>query len=118
MTFKNLKKFLVPPVAIYGVIFLFISFLIGMKADAEAFWVYLVSLAILISGLYIATNSIKPTNTNEGLKLGMIWLIILIILDVILTVPFTGPEFFSSWHPYVSYLLAVAIPTFLSFREK
>lgn len=118
MDLNNLKKFLIPPVAIYAAIFLFISFLIGAKADAEALWVYAVSLAILVAGLYIATNYVKPKNAREGLKFGFVWLVGLVVFDFILTIPFTGPEFFSSWHPYVSYLLAVAVPALLASQKK
>lgn len=112
------KKYLIPPVAIYAAIFLFISALIGAKADVEAPWVYIVSLVILIVGLYIATNNVKPKNMQEGLRYGIVWLVVLVILDLILTLPFTGPEFYSNWTPYVSYALTVAIPTVLAAQKK
>jgi hypothetical protein len=118
MNLEILKKFLITPIAIYAVIFLFISALIGAKIDAQAPWVYIVSLAIAIAGLYIGTNYVKPKNMQEGLKFGVVWLVILIVLDLILTLPFTGPEFFSSWHPYVSYVLTLLIPTALPVIKK
>lgn len=117
MNLNDLKKYLIPPLAIYAAIFLFISFLIGAKADTQATWVYIVSLVIAVAGLYIATNYVKPKNMQEGLRFGIAWLVVLIILDLILTLPFTGPEFFRSWHPYVSYVLTMAIPTFLARKK-
>lgn len=118
MDLKNWKKFLLPPLALYAVIFLFISALVGAKFDAEATWVWLVSLAITIVGLYIATNYAKPKNSSEALKYSLVWLVILFILDLILTVPFTGIEYFSDWRSYLPYLLTLAIPAVLASQKK
>ena len=62
MNVRDWKKFLIPPIAIYAVIFLFISALIGAKIDAEALWVWIVNLGISVVGLYIATGYAKPTH--------------------------------------------------------
>lgn len=118
MKLADWKKYLIPPVAIYAVIFLFISALIGAKVDAQAAWVYVISLGIEIVGLYIATNYVKPKDMKEALMFGVAWLIVLFVLDLILTVPFTGTEFFSSWHPYFAYALTVVIPIFLASQKK
>lgn len=112
------KKLLLPPVAIYAVIFLFISALVGAKVNAEATWVWIVSLLITIAGLYLATNYVKPKNTQEGLKYGAIWLVILIILDLILTMPFTGAGYFSDWKSYIPYALTLVMPMILVGRNQ
>lgn len=107
------KKLVIPPVAIYAAVFLFISALIGFKIDQTATWVWVVTLVISILGLYIATRSTKPGSWQQGLKYGSVWLVILIILDLVLTVPFTGLSYFSDWRSYLPYLLAIALPTLL-----
>lgn len=118
MKLTDWKKYLLPSVAIYAVIFLFISALIGAKIDAEAVWVWPVNLIISVVGLYIATNYVKPKTWQEGLKFGAVWVVILVILDLILTVPFTGSGYFSDWRSYVPYVLTLAVPTFLASQKK
>lgn len=117
MNLRDWKKFLIPPVAIYAVIFLFISALVGAKADTHAIWVWPVTLIISIVGLYIATNYVKPSSWKEGLKYGAVWVVILVILDLILTVPFTGSGYFSDWRSYVPYVLTLIIPTVLAKKS-
>src|SRR3990172_3625967 len=111
MKLRDWKKFLIPPVAIYAVIFLFISALVGAKINAEEVWVWIVNLGISIVGLYLATGYVKPKTWQDGLKYGAVWVVILFVLDIILTVPFTGQEYFSDWRSYVPYGLTLIIPT-------
>lgn len=117
MQLSDWKKLLIPPVAIYAVIFLFISALIGAKIDAEASWVWIVNLGISIVGLYLATNYVKPTNWRDGLKFGAVWVVVLVILDLLLTVPFTGTEYFSDWRSYIPYVLTLLLPTAIAYRS-
>lgn len=113
----NWKKMLVPAVAIYAVIFLFISALVGAGVDADATWVWVVSLAITIVGLAWATRYVKPATMQEGLKYGVAWLVVLVVLDLILTAPFAGWDYFSDWKSYIPYVLTVVIPTALAPRK-
>jgi hypothetical protein len=76
------KKFFIPPVAIYAVIFLFISVLVGAKMDADATWVWIVSLVITVVGLILATSCTKPSTAQVGLKYGVAWLVVFVVLDL------------------------------------
>ena len=116
MKIVDWKKYVIPPIAIYAAVFLFISALIGAKIDQHAAWVWIVTLAISIVGLYIATGYVKPKNWQEGAKYGVMWLVILFILDLILTLPFTGVGYFSDWRSYLPYVLTLAIPIVLAGR--
>ncbi len=109
----NWKRLVLPPVAIYAVIFLFISALIGAKISAEATWVWVVNLVITLVGLYLAVNYAKPKDLKQGLLYGVVWVVILFVLDLILTVPFTGWGYFSDWTSYVHYALTIVMPVFL-----
>lgn len=111
------KKFLIPPVAIYAVIFLFISALVGFKMDAEATWVWIASLVITIVGLVWATRYVKPATMQEGLKYGVVWLVVLVVLDLILTAQFAGWDYFSDWRSYIPYVLTIVIPAALAPRK-
>lgn len=116
MKLSEWRKYLIPPVAIYAVIFLFISALIGAKVDAEAAWVWVVSLGISVAGLYIATKYVKPVNMQAGLKYGVVWLLVLFILDLVLTLPF-AKDYFSDWRSYIPYVLTLALPAILSKKS-
>jgi len=109
----NWKKLVLPPVAIYAVIFLFISALIGAKIATDAVWVIVVDLAITVVGLYLATRYAKPKDIKQGLIYGLVWVVIFFILDLILTVPFTGMGYFSNWQTYAVYGLTLLMPTLL-----
>lgn len=110
--FMNWKKFVLPPLAIYAVIFLFISALVGANIDQHATWVWVVSIIISIVGLFFAANFAKPKNWKGGLIYGVVWLVIFFVLDLILTVPFTGWGYFSDPRSYLPYVLTLLIPTF------
>jgi len=107
------KKFIIYPVAIYVVIYLFICVLVGMKVPTNATWVWIVTLLITIIGLYLATRYAKPKNIKEGLYYGLVWLAIFFVLDLILTRPFTGWAYFSSWKTWLVYALALLMPVLL-----
>ncbi len=109
----NWKKLILAPVAIYAVIFLFISVLVGAKANTEATWVWIITTIITIVGLYLAVNFTNPQNFKEGLIYGLVWVVILVVLDLILTIPFTGAEYFSSWKAYLPYALTLLAPIVL-----
>ena len=109
----NWKKIVLPPVAIYAVIFLFISTLIGAKVPTGGVWITIVNFIITIVGLYLATNYAKPKNMQNGLVYGLIWLVIFVVLDLILTRPFAGWGYFASWKTWIVYALTILMPTFL-----
>lgn len=75
------KKFLIPPVAIYAVIFLLISAFIGATIDQTAVWI--VALVITIVGLVWATRSAKPSTKQEVLKYGVAWLVAVVAAIII-----------------------------------
>lgn len=106
----NWKNLLVPPVAIYVANFMFISALIGFQIDQTATWVWIVNIIITIVGLWIATNMIKPASVKDGLMLGIGWIVIMLILDLVLTTRFTGMTYFSDWKSYIPYILTILIP--------
>ncbi len=105
------KKLILPPIAIYAVIFLFVTVLIGAHISTEVIWVTIVNFVIMIIGLYLAISYAKPKNLKEGLIYGLIWLAVFFLLDIILTVPFTGWNYFFGWKTWVAYGLTLLMPT-------
>ena len=78
---------------------------------------WMVTLGISVVGLYLATNYVKPSNWQEGAKYGVVWVIILFILDIVLTIPFTGAGYFSDWKSYIPYALTLLIPIVLAKKK-
>jgi len=109
------KKLILYPAAIYAVIFLFISALIGFKINASADWVMIVTTIISVIGLYIASRAANIRDFKKALILGLVWVIVMVVLDLVLTMPFTGAAYFSSWKTYFNYGLTFIIPIVMSF---
>lgn len=111
------QKLVLYPVAIYAAIFLFISALIGFKIDQTAGWVTWATMAISIIGLYIASRAANVKDTKKALILGLIWVIVMVVLDLILTLPFTGAVFFKTWTTYLAYAITFIMPVVISFQK-
>ena len=113
----NPKKLFVYPAAIYAVIFLFISVLVGAKINTHASWVTVATLIISIIGLYIASRAAKVDSAKNAVILGLVWVAVMVVLDLVLTAPFTGYGYFAAWTTYLSYAITFVIPVIFS-REK
>lgn len=113
----NWKKLILPPVAIYAVIFLFISALVGAKIDTAQAWIIVVDFVVLLVGLYLATRFAAPKDMKQGFVYGLVWAVIFFVLDLVLTVPFTGWVYFASWQSYVYYGLVILVPTLLPKKK-
>ena len=108
------QKLILYPTAIYAVVFLFISALIGFGIDQTASWVTFATLAISIVGLYIASRVAKVDSTKNAVTLGLVWVVMMVILDLVLTMPFTGAEYFFSWTTYLAYAITFIMPVLFS----
>jgi len=113
----NWKKFVLPPFAIYAIIFLFISSLIGLEINHSQLWVKIVGWVVTIVGFYLAVAYAKPQNISQGFVYGIVWAIILFGLDLLLTIPFVGWNYFVSWQAYLPYAIAIIFPVILPKRQ-
>ena len=111
------KKLILYPAAIWAVIYLFICALIGFKIDTSASWVWYASVAISIIGLYIAIRAANIKDIKKAMILGLVWVVVMFILDLVLPRPFTGWGYFMTWNIYVSYAITFLMPIVLSFRK-
>jgi hypothetical protein len=110
------KKLILYPLAIYAVIFLFVSVFVGLKINTHATWMTVATLAISIIGLYIASRAAEVDSIKNVLILCLVWVLVMVILDMILTVPFTGAVYFKTWTTYLSYAITFVMP--LIFAKK
>jgi len=103
------KKLLLYPVAVWVVIYLFICVLVGLKINANANWVMVVTTLISLVGLFIASRAAKVDGIGKALVLGIAWVLVMVILDFILTKPFVA-GYFGSWKTYFNYGITFLMP--------
>ena len=109
------QKLILYPAAIWAVIYLFICLLIGFKIDQTANWVMVATTIISIVGLFIAARSAKAESLKKAIILGLVWALVMVVLDLVLTLPFAGAAYFRSWVTYLNYALIIIIPAIISF---
>jgi hypothetical protein len=108
------QKLVLYPAAIWAVIYLFICALIGFKVNTMADWVMIVTTLISLVGLYIASRAVNIKDIKKAIILGLVWVIVMVILDLILTAPFAY-RYFDSWKTYVNYAIVFLMPIVISF---
>ena len=71
-------------------------------------------IIMLIAGAivaYIAGRNLNSVSVGGILKYSIGWVIIAFILDVLLTVPYSGWALYSEWSVWVGYALVLVAPT-------
>ena len=70
-------------------------------------------IVAIIAGViaFILTGYIKPKNIARALALGLIWVIVGVILDALVTMRFNA-EIFQSWSLWLGYFLVLVAPLF------
>jgi len=106
----NWKKLILYPAAVWAVIYLFICAIIGFKLNVHALWVEIIAWVISIVGLYIAAKAAKISAYKNVATLAIVWLAVMFVLDLILTLPFTGAIYFKTWTTYISYAIILIMP--------
>ena len=82
----NWKTLFIPPIAIYGIVTVWIVILGIFHVDGNALWVWAIGLIITGIGLYLAAKYTDPRNLRRGFLISLGWLAIFVVLDIILAV--------------------------------
>ena len=86
---------------------------------ATAFVAYGMSEGLLVHGVIIvgvalaaffAGRKVGASSAGEMLKYSFGWVVIGLVLDAALTVPFTGWDIYMSWGVWVGYLVVLLVP--------
>ena len=109
----NWKNLLIPPIAIYAAISIWIVALGRLRVDTDLWWVWVIGLIITAIGLCLAARYIRPSTLRQGFIFSLSWLAIFVILDIILAIAFAGIEYFYNWKVYLPYALTLLIPSIL-----
>jgi len=106
----NYKKLIGYGVLIWVIVFAVVSAFIAFGVSSDNLFVNLVSLiAIIIAAWFLARN-LKVKSQKEMVKYSLVWLAITVILDLAISIQFTGLELMAKWHVLLGYLLILIVP--------
>jgi len=107
------KKVLGYGLLVYVVAFIVASIFVAYGSTESTLATWAVLIAVLVAVLF-ASKRLGVQTGGEAFKYSLGMLIIVAILDLVLTVPFTGMEIYSTWHIWVGYLLILFVPVLTS----
>lgn len=70
----------------------------------------IVTVVVLASVLLIAGISLRANTAKDILPYSLVWMLEVVALDAILSVPFTGWALYLNWNVWVGYALVVFVP--------
>lgn len=86
---------------------------------ATAFVAYSISEGLLMSSVMIVVvalaaffvgRNVRVSSVGDMLKYSFGWVVVGLVLDAALTVPFTGWDIYMSWSLWVGYLAVLLVP--------
>lgn len=104
------KKALLFPVVIYAIAFLVASAFVAFKVETAGIVPWIVTTAAVLITAFILAKRLDLQNTKQALIYGVIWIMVLVVLDLAMTIPFTGIEYFYDWKAYLGYVLVFLMP--------
>lgn len=113
----NWKKTLGYGIVIWAVIFIFVTILIAFGVREETFIRWLITQIVVIITAMTLAKKLSLTKTTTALSTGLIWVVISLILDLLITSYFTTMAFFNSWEIWVSYAIMLLVPVFTVKKE-
>jgi|GEM_PF-1568782 len=98
-------------VAIWAIIYLVATGFVAYNV-MDSFGAKIVMI-IIVAGLAVwAGTKIQEQSSAKVMRYTVSWVMIGLILDLILTVPFTGVSIFGDWSLWVNYGLIIVLPLF------
>lgn len=94
---------------IWAVVYLVATAFVGYKL-MEMLWAQIVLVIISAILSYFLARNLNLNSVVEMLKYSLSWMAMSVVLNIILTVPFTGWAVFNSWDMWASYLLVLLVP--------
>ncbi|PWB38721.1 MAG: hypothetical protein C3F02_02315 [Parcubacteria group bacterium] len=105
----NYKKVFGYGVLVWAVAYLVATVFVAYKATSTPWVDIVVAIAVAVAS-YFAGRSVAAHSAGAMLSYSFLWVIIGLVLNIILTVPFTGWGFFSSWYMWLSNALVLLVP--------
>jgi len=103
-------------IVLYSVMFLVHSVLVeyGMSIGTLP---RVLALLALITTATIAGRSLRFTTWRDILPYSFSWLVVVVAIDVLVSVPFTGWNIFADPNVWVGYALVVLVPLFSPYTR-
>lgn len=100
-------------IVIYAVVFLaWTGFL--TYGVVEGYTPFILNLVVLLAVTYIAGRTLHLPSWSDIMPYSIGWAIVVMILDTVFVVPFSGWTIYSDWHVWLGYALVVIVPLFTS----
>ncbi|MCL5094051.1 MAG: hypothetical protein M1355_02890 [Patescibacteria group bacterium] len=104
----DVKKLVGYGAAIWAIMFVLISALVGFKLS-DAAWVGYVT--VVLSGVlaYVFAGMVDLKDLKSALTYGIGWVVVGLILDFVISARFAA-DIFSSWNLWAGYALVLLVP--------
>jgi len=112
----NWKKGLGFGAIVWAIMFIVVCILLAYKMPQNMLFTAIVTLISLIAVFFFAKN-IAPKNYMEALEYGLVFAVVGIILDFLISKRF-APDIFYQASYWVSYLLVVLVPLLTVKKSK
>ena len=107
----NYKKVIGYGALIWAIVYLVATVFVAYKMTGTLLS-QVVVLLVLAAAVFFASQKSNFVSRSDALKYALGWIIVGFILDLILTIPFTGWQFYLSWEMLLGYLLGLVVPQF------
>ena len=104
----NWKKAIGLGLLLYAIMFVLVSALIGFKVYQYGWVTVVVAILGGVVSLILA-NYVKPGSAKMALGYGLVWVVVGVILDALITMRF-NPQIFNAWTIWFSYGLVLLAP--------
>ncbi len=111
-------RYIWPGASIWAIIFIVISALIGFGANVQNATTDLISVVVIGLLVLLLTRQLEISSKKQALQYAFGWVVTMVLLDMIITVRFTGWEIFSQWTVIVGYLLVLILPVLVTKNSK
>jgi hypothetical protein len=112
MDYKRLFGF---GIAIWIVAFLVASIFVATGQIDSLAAKIVVPIAVGAAAFLIG-RKLKPASAGDALRYSAAWVVIVILLDAAITVPFAGWQIFAQWNVWLGLLLVLTMPVVAARR--
>ena len=105
----NYKKLIGFGILLWIIAFVIASVFVGAKAIDSIVAKITVPIVVGIAAFFVGKN-LKLKSISETLKYSATWIVIGVLLDMAVTVPFTGWGIFAEWNVWLGYFFVLTAP--------
>jgi hypothetical protein len=105
----NYKKLIGFGILLWITAFAIASVFVGAKAIDSIAAKITVPIVVGIAAFFVGKN-LKLKSIPETLKYSVVWIVIGVLLDMAVTVPFTGWGIFAEWNVWLGYFFVLTAP--------